>query len=452
MKRFTYLFAVFFVAVSCNLEEINENPNVPNEVPLSVLLPPTQKTLADVQGGQLFRINNIFSQHMEGDDDRPLDFERYNPSELFIGNSWNDIYTSSVINLKIIEERATQEGSPHYAGVAKVLLAQALGLLTDTWGDVPFFEAAQGADAINPTYDGQEVLYNEIQSILDEAIIDLQLDESIFTPGADDIIYNGNLQNWIAAANVLKARYLIHTTKRNPDVASEAMIFLSRGFTSNSEDFQYPYLGTGEDLNPINGYFAGTDFMVIDPQYLSLMESLDDPRIEFAFKILPFTGGLRQPGDYFASPESPVKLASYLEQLFLMAEARLRTSDTQGAEDALQEAIELSMNEIGEGEITQEEIDQYIASNANLMGGSFESDLEIITREKYIALFTTPEPWTDYRRTGYPDLEPNENGTSAANPNGEIPRRLIYPQSERLRNQSFPSVNPTMQDRFWWDE
>jgi len=109
------------------------------------------------------------------------------------------------------------------------------------------------------------------------------------------------------------------------------------------------------------------------------------------------------------------------------------------------------MAEISEGEINQEQIDTYLAANANL-SGSFEPDLEIIIREKYIELFTSPEPWTDFRRTGYPNLEPNDGGTSAANPSGEIPRRLIYPQSERLRNQNFPSPAPNMQDRFWWDE
>ncbi|MCZ4408752.1 SusD/RagB family nutrient-binding outer membrane lipoprotein [Cryomorphaceae bacterium 1068] len=451
MKRFIYLFAVFFVAVSCNLEEINENPNVPTDVPLSTLLPPTQKALADVQGGQLFRINNIFSQHMEGISGRPLDFELYNPDELFVGNAWSDIHLGAIVNLKIIQDKAIEEGSPHYAGVAKILQAQAFGLLTDTWGDVPYFESALGPDEINPEYDSQEVIYDQIQNLLDEAIDHLEEEESIFTPGPDDIIYNGNLANWITAANLLKARYLMHTTKQDPTVAGEVLTYLSQAFTSTAQDFEYPYLGTGEDINPVNGFFESNETMIIDQDYIDLMESLSDPRLDFAFEILPFTGGQRKPGEYFASPESPVELAGYLEQLFLLAEARLRNSDTPGAQSALQEAVALSINEISFGEVPQDQIDTYLEDNANL-SGSFEEDLEIIIREKYIALFTTPEPWTDFRRTGYPELQPNENGASAANPNGEIPRRLIYPQSERLRNQSFPSVNPTMQDRFWWDE
>jgi hypothetical protein len=450
MKRILYIFVVFFVAVSCDLEEINENPNVPNDVPLSTLLPPAQKALADAQGGELFRINSVFAQQMEGLSGRPQGYERYSPNEQFINNPWSDFYVNAIVNLKIIEERAIDESSPHYAGVAKILQAQAFGLLTDTWGDVPYFQSAIGSDEIDPAFDSQEVIYDNIQILLDEAIF-LLGEESILSPGPDDIIYNGVLQNWIAAAYLLKARYLMHTTKRDPGVPSEVITLLNQAYTSTSQDFEYPYLGTGEDLNPIGGFFENNETLIVDPSFIDLMESLNDPRIDFAFDILPFTGGQRKPGAYFASLDSELELAGYTEQLFLLAEARLRTSDTPGAEEALHEAITISMNDISAGEITQDEIDNYISANAGL-SEDFETDLEIIIREKYIALYTTPEPWTDYRRTGYPVLEPNEGGVSGSNPSGEIPRRLIYPQSERLRNQSFPSTNPNMQDRFWWDE
>lgn len=451
MKRILYICAVFFVAISCDLEEINKNPNVPNDVPLSTLLPPAQKGLADAQGGELFRINSIFAQQMEGISGRPQGYERYSPDEQFVGNPWSDFYVNSIVNLKIIETRAIEESSPHYAGVAKILQAQAFGILTDTWGDVPFFQSALGPDEINPAFDSQESIYNSIQGLLDEAILNLEEQESVFTPGADDLIYNGNIQNWIAAANMLKARYLMHTTKRDPAAAEEALTLLNQAFTSSDQDFEYPYLGTGEDLNPIGGFFENNESVIVDSDFTQLMDSLNDPRLDFAFDILPFTGGQRKPGEYFASLDSELELAGYTEQLFLLAEARLRTSDDTGAETALQKAIELSMNGISNGKITSELIDNYVSSNATL-SGDFEADLEIIIREKYIALFTTPEPWSDFRRTGYPALEPNSGGVSGSNPNGEIPRRLIYPQSERLRNQNFPSTNPNMQDRFWWDE
>ena len=439
------------MAFGCDLEEINENPNVPTDVPLSTLLPPAQKALTDVQGRDIFEYSNIFSQHMEGVQNQAINIENYQPDEIFVGGAWSDIYVGSMVNLQIIIERADAEGSPHYSGVARILQAQALGLLTDVWGDVPFTQANQGSDFPNPAYDGQEFIYTRIQEILDRAISDCGQSESVFSPSADDLMYGGNLMDWIAAANLLKARYFMHTSKVNPNAATEALSVLNDGLANSSQDWIYPYLGTGTDVNPMNSYFTNTPYSEADPDFVELVQELDDPRIDYLFEIIPFTGGRRRPSDYFAGPNSPVWLGSYLEQLFILAEARLRTQDQQGAQDALSEAVELSMNDLSQGEITQEEVDEYITNQATL-GGNFESDLETIITQKYIALFTGPEPWTDFRRTGYPELQPNPNGTTTLNPNGEIPRRLNYPQSERLRNNNFPQPQPNMQDRFWWDQ
>jgi hypothetical protein len=451
MKKYYALIVSAMIFTGCNLEEINENPNVPLEVPLSTLLPPTQKAICDVQGDDVFQYTNIFSQHMEGVDNQPLRIENYRPDELFVGNAWSDLYVDGMINLTIIIERADAEGAPHYAGVARILQVQALGLLTDIWGDVPFTEATLGSENQNPGYDGQEFLYGRIQAILNRAIADLQQPSSVFSPGSDDIIYGGNLQNWIATAHVLNSCYFMHAVKRDPAASALALEELTSGYTSSGQDWQYPYLGTGTDLNPLFSFFDLTPYAEVDPQFVELMEELDDPRIDYAFEIIPFTGGRRRPGDFYASPESPVKLASYLEQLFLEAEALARTGDTPGAQSALEEAVSLSMNEVSFGAITQEEADTYLAAHT-VLSGNLETDLETVITQKYIAMFTTPEPWTDYRRTGYPDLEPNPDGITSSNPNGEIPRRLIYPQSERLRNTSFPSPAPNMQDRFWWDQ
>lgn len=451
MKNSTLYMLLFILLLGCDLGEINENPNVPLDAPLSTLLPPAQKALTDAQGRQLFQYVSIFAQQMQGVDQELVPVENYEPDEAPIGNVWSDLYVDAMINTDIIIERADEEGSPHYAGIARVLQVQTLGLLTDTWGNVPFTQALQGAEIQNPEYDNQEFLYDRIQSILDRAISDLEASESVLTPSTDDIMYGGNLNDWIAAAHVLKARYHIHTTKRRTDAASMALEALQGGFTSSSQDWLYPYLGTGTDLNPLNSFFELTPYAEVDTQFVSLMESLNDPRLNYAFDIIPFTGGRRRPGEFYANPDAPVKLASYLEQLFIRAEALLRTGDTPGAQTALQEAVLLSMNQVSFGEISEEETDAYLNANAVLDDG-FDENLETIIVQKYIALFTTPEPWTDFRRTGYPELEPNENGTSISNPNGEIPRRLIYPQSERLRNTNFPSPAPNMQDRFWWDQ
>jgi hypothetical protein len=144
-------------------------------------------------------------------------------------------------------------------------------------------------------------------------------------------------------------------------------------------------------------------------------------------------------------------LGSYLEQLFIEAEARYRTGDLPGAQTALENAVALSVDQVSLGQVEMPDVEAYIAAEVQLTGNE-EEDLNTIMTQKHIGMFTTPEPWTDWRRTGYPALTPNPVGPTAANPNGEIPRRLIYPQSERLRNTNFPQPAPDMQTRFWWDQ
>jgi len=444
------LALLFFTA--CDIEEYNENPNVPEDVPFSTLLPPTQKSLADAQAGRLFRTTSIFSQQLKGVEGQEASIEVYNPDELFVGNEWSDIYVNAMINLRFIIDKADAEGSPHYGGIARVQMAIALGLLTDTWGDVPYTQALQGSEFPNPEYDGQEFLYSEIQSLLDRAISDLGQAESVFTPTTDDLIYGGNLDSWQRAARVLKARFYLRTTKRSPTAAADALEALAAGgFTSANSDLAYQYLGTGTDANPIFSFYEITPRAFVDEDFSDLIEGLSDPREDFIFRSIPFSGGNKKPGDYLAENGSPVKLVSYLEELFIRAEAQLRTSGAGSAQPLLEEAVRLSMDQLSFGEISSEDADAYIANHVQL-SGDFDADLNVLIIQKYIALFTSPEPWADFRRTGFPNLVPNPNGVSPSNPNGEIPRRLIYPQSERLQNDNFPSPAPNMQDRFWWDQ
>ena len=70
--------------------------------------------------------------------------------------------------------------------------------------------------------------------------------------------------------------------------------------------------------------------------------------------------------------------------------------------------------------------------------------LQNIITQKYIALFTTMEPYNDWRRTGFPALTPNQESQSK-----KIPVRLITPKSERTTNPNATVVS-SLYTPVWW--
>ncbi len=142
---------------------------------------------------------------------------------------------------------------------------------------------------------------------------------------------------------------------------------------------------------------------------------------------------------------------SYAEAKFIEAEAMLMgNGDAAAAQEALAEGIRASLQKIV-GSVDED----YVAQHSDLASlADTDAQLAQIIQQKYIALYSHGlETWTDYRRLGLPDLTPVPGGNNAFNNNGEIPRRLPYPQTEIDLNESnVPITAPDFQQRFWWDQ
>ncbi len=101
---------------------------------------------------------------------------------------------------------------------ARIWKAYAFMILTDTYGDIPYTEAAQGfiSGTIQPKYDKQELIYKDILKELDEATA--ALDASKPT-SSGDILYGGDIIKWKRFGNSLLLRAAMRLTKVAPDVA-----------------------------------------------------------------------------------------------------------------------------------------------------------------------------------------------------------------------------------------
>jgi hypothetical protein len=442
---FTAVLAGILLAFTgCDFGDLNVDPTQLSAVNLRDMLPTAQSQTAFNQGALAGRMPGIIMQHFIGFDAQQLAYTRYVFNESDLNNLWvTGMYVGAMRDCDVIIKQAAEEGQPYYSGIAKILMAHSLGVITTFFGDVPFSEAFEGSENLKPKFDTQEEVYTAIQTLLSEAVSELSQPAVPGGPASDDLIFGGNAARWIAAAHSMKARFHLHLVKRDPQAASKALAELASGITGVATEVRFRFGAGTTESNPYSQFGQQRpNTLLIHPQFQEWMDSNADPRIpkymENTSNGWVFFNGPNNTNLYWAYNAAPMTLMSYTESKFLEAEARLRTAtDAAGitaAETALKEAVEASMTQLG---IAPASFAAYVAARATFAGlADAEERLERIMEEKYVALYAQSEPeiWTDFRRTGYPSITPAEGGTNGLNPSGQLPRRFIYPIDERSTN------------------
>jgi len=454
-KIFGLMVLILFIS-SCNKwidTDINKDPGRPTDVSLNLILPTVEAGLGYCVGGDLKYDCTLWMQQLSGAANQPLAADRYNVSQGDVDNMWKwGMYAGPMKDMYEMMKKADVEKSPHYKGVAEVLMALSLGYVTDLWGDVPYSDAFQGNGALAPKYDLQQNIYEvTLPALLNSAISNLQAGSSIFSPGTDDFIYGGDLTKWLKAAYALKARYAIHLTEqKGASVYDSALTAITNAFTANGDDLQFNFGANSNENNPL---FQFSDQrpgdMVMGKYLVDTLIGLSDPRLPYyvdttggATGLAAGEGGTASAfGPFYASPGSPVIFASYVEMLFIKAEAAFGKNDKPTAATAYNDGVKASLAKYG---ITDA---AYIAANASETAGSIS--LAKIMFQKYLGCFLQIEIYNDWRRTDLPVLTPATKGVLG----GQIARRYPYPTSERIYNgKNIPKPTPVPTDHVWWDK
>jgi hypothetical protein len=468
------LAACLFSITSCKEfidEELNIDPNNPEDVSMNVLLSGAEVTLAFSYASDLTRYPALWTQTLSGIANQHLLFDNYILTESDVNNMWYyNLYGGAMSDLSILMKKAVEQNSPHYGGVAKILMASALGVCTDLWGDIPYSQAFQGLANMKPAYDSQQQIYTTIQSLLDQAIVDLSASTSNFYPGADDFIYGGDLAAWTAFAYSLKARNYLHLGKRDAANYQLALNQIPNAISGNSGSAVLNFGSLATENNPIYKFYfedrpgdAGVGKTLVD-----LMNSLNDPRRAVYFttdaNCTPDTCYSGSPagagdaatsymGSFYGSPTSPSYFLTYAEIKFIEAECEFRVGSLANAAAAFNDAVAASLDMFGTPDAA------YLAANASEVDTTITID-KIFT-QKYIHMYCQgTEGFTDWRRShdsshpnGIPALSPAVANTT----NGVIARRFPYPNSERLQNGTNLNAAISNQggadvtNRVWWD-
>ncbi|MBS1946585.1 MAG: SusD/RagB family nutrient-binding outer membrane lipoprotein [Bacteroidetes bacterium] len=442
--------------------DVNHDPNNPTDVQEALILAPAELAIShSLYGGYAAVLSLHYTQAVALNQTLPNDGTYFLVNSQMDGD-WGNLYTTCLNNLRILNDKAEKNGNYNYSAIAKILSAFCLGTGTDLWGDMPYSKAFQGASEFTPTYDPQEDIYKDIQALLDNAIADIGKNAANL-PGSDDYIYGGDMGKWQRFAYTLKARYYMHLIKAPSYSASAqadlALAALQNGMQSNDDDFKFGYPGTAGNENPWNQTFLPGSTLVLSSYVVDSLKARNDPRL--TIMVSPATtpdsaygpyhgrqigtqdiGSLESysiPGPFYSAAGAYNYIVNYSEALFLNAEATLIKSGANAAQPVYQDAIKSHMQKLG---VSDANISAYLSSRGILTDSNA---LRRIIEEKSIADFLSIENYTDWRRTGFPLLNPVPNALLPS-----IPRRFLYPEVEIISNPQ-PQQSAKLTDRLWWD-
>jgi hypothetical protein len=473
-----------FFSCKKDFDEINTDPIGVSAVTADKLLAPA---LTNVLSQNLIRnrsINNELMQVLIHTLDDGLDGKvfRYDIRRSLADPMWNTWY-GELTNFRDIYRISSESGSINksYQGIALIAEAWTMQLLTDTYGDVPYFDAAKGKDGlIEPAFDKQKDIYLSLFNKLEEANTSLTSGDPI--TAVSDPVFAGDVTKWRRFGNSLYLRLLLRVSGK-AEVSAQVRAKMKEIVDTNPT--KYPIMqnnthtatilwnGTNSSTavysSPFMVNIRATDFRgsAIVDFFMNNLTTWNDPRLSnttYAKNGVNRWGISQGPAGFvgvpsgFATGTNPVKQAYFFaegtntgytlqtdamtgiimnvaELDFILAEAAARgfISSTgenyyyKGVADQLNYWIPALYPNGNDAAVrayaTVGDFDWDDAFPLNNTIPGSQSKLQLIHLQKYYALFLVDfQQWFEYRRTGHPFLP---TGTSLLN-GGKMPARIPY--------------------------
>ena len=306
MKKYfnKIVLAVFGLtfAVACSedtMDEINANKNNPTDMSSKFIITDVMTSTAfNIVGSDLAFYASCYIEHNVGIYNQLYSAEirgaQANMSSTY-NNQWSQIYRN-LSNLKVCIEKCSEGGEEaenyHGLGVAQVLTAYNLAILTDMFGDVPWSEALQPGVIYTPKLDSQESIYEAIFEYLDSAIDNFDKDCQ-YELGNQDFYYAGDIEKWTKFAYGLKARYTMRLMGRASDQnasMNKVIEYADKSFESAEEEAKFALYDGVVATSPFYQFFKDRDYLGASKSFDELLLSLGDPRELIYYVEYPESG------------------------------------------------------------------------------------------------------------------------------------------------------------------
>jgi hypothetical protein len=283
-------------------------------------------------------------------------------------------------------------------------------------------------------------------------------------------MFGGDMGMWTKFANTLKLRMLVHQSGmsgRDSYITSEISKTASVGYLGVGEGalVNPGFLVSDTKMNPFYERFYnasgssqsdGTAYYFAGGDAVDFMKATNDKRLGQFFN--PYSGSnyagsyfgpdqshllptalcsrlgysADDPGKMIGSPTKPAPLLTDFESLFIQAEAAQRHYISGSPKDLYNAAVVQSYIYMG---LTASDAGNFLGQELSSVNFDKAPDkIKLIIGQKWVALngISPVEIWTDYRRTGYPNII--HWSPDPARLNDTPPVRLLYPQRELSYN------------------
>lgn len=384
--------------------------------------------------------------------------------------AYQNFYSSIFLPWNEIYEIAKDAESPSEQAIlemANIVRNVAWLRATDVFGPIAYTSAGDGS--IAPKFDSQEVVYKTMMADLAKSV-ELLNTISYRVMSQYDLIYDGNVQNWVKLANSLMLRMAVRVHFKDEALARE---YIAKALDPKNggviEDIaSEAKIQTSAKMPLLNSMMASVNDYNETRMGVTIwgyLRGYRDPRLSKYFTQGTYGYGSYMQKDYFAvAPEntnskqettwsekfasrpnidanSPLYWFRASETYFLKAEAALYNLMEGDPQTFYEQGVSMSFQENGVNGFTAD----YLETTDKPLGirtmaywyGDYGHDLSIgntspkwddytgslpqkdeqlqkIITQKYLALYPNAvEAWTEYRRTGFPYIMKPMDGAAA---------------------------------------
>jgi hypothetical protein len=488
IKTIFSLVAVAGVLSGCQKQlDINHNPNFPSpdQATAKMVFPVAVVGTMAKTGGDMAIVGGIWGQYFTqsalASQFRTVDAYNMTNSDFFTNDVFTDMYTLGLKNYQFITQQASASADWNYYLMGTVMKAYTAAFLVDLYDSIPYSQALNGLNNLQPKFDDGYSVYTSVISSIDSALGKDFTATTVTLPGDEDLVFGGDMDMWKKFANTLKLKLYLRMVNKHNDVAQAG---IQKMFTSGAEFLDADaaitkFRNSPSQDNPFFEYnqrtLNTTSNLRASTTFVSWLKDNNDTLRANAF-FGSYHPNSQNQGDYggagggavfVQTATDPVELISAAESYFMQAEAKVRYGVAADAQALYESGVTAAFSSL------KLDASSYIAPGGvyqwgnEIENGQPLDNLSQIYRQEWASFpygCHQAEGWFLKNRTDFPKTSAVYSNVASyvpgqfvvtknsvlSKPLQQMPKRFPYPYNETSRNSNAPQQVVPIYVPVWW--